>query len=782
MRNGFLFGYLFFLLLPLSARATGDDPRFTVVEEGNKKGLYDENGKLLIPIRYDDLGWSEGSPQVYHRVIGFREKGRWGLIDVQNRRVCSPLFHWLAPHQDKLLIASRKKSERLKYGLINIKGEQVLAFRYAGLRSHGTQLIAAVSKGQRQAWGVINSEGEAFIGFAYAAIRPVSEARYAVRNEAGQEALFSTEGIALTAFQYDSISGFEHGLAITYQRGKQGAIDLTGTVRVAGQYQEVKIASPRSVSILPFDRWQAYTSANRLVRDYFFDDLQPVGVNLYRAKIGAAHTYISSTGAVVVPKQWSVARLRGDFAVVTDHQKYGVLRNQSTGPEQTRVIVPVAYDSVRTEGSFVIAGKRTNRPRVAPDSKPTFSWELFDAEGTLLSTYVYQEVGGLHEGRFAVRRKDQWGYLDSGGQEVIACQYQSATPFSEGQAMVSFQEGEGVIDTTGQWVVRPLRRNGGKVQLERVNDNLYIFCVTDRRPTDRRPTARQWGLIDQQGQDRYRTPHQLINNGNSLWERRDDGRYGLISYTGRRLLETRYDSVSALQEGKVYTYRREGRFGILSWDGRVLQGLNNNFEELQPMSEGFLGVRINGKYGFVDDWGRLRIANRYDSVTHFSSNMAAVKVMGKWGYINRSERLVVQPRFDCAYPFRGAVAVVKKKGKYGMVNAEGRTVVPTVYEQIVLTEGGRYLLHLNDPQRGKLMGLVSQTGQPLVHPKYASVVDLNNGFVMVGRNGKYGLLTEEGRSTIPMIHSRFIHDPHNEVYFSVTSPTWKTLKISSQDQ
>jgi hypothetical protein len=108
-------------------------------------------------------------------------------------------------------------------------------------------------------------------------------------------------------------------------------------------------------------------------------------------------------------------------------------------------------------------------------------------------------------------------------------------------------------------------------------------------------------------------------------------------------------------------------------------------------------------------------------------------------------------------------------------------VVPTVYEQITLTKGGRYLLHLNDPQRGKLMGLVSQTGQPLVHPKYASVVDLNNGFVMVGRNGKYGLLTVEGRPTIPMIHSRLIHDPYNEVYFSITSPAWKTLKVSSQE-
>lgn len=790
MLKRFFFCYLLILFLPpVSTQAAGNDPLFTVVEKGNKKGLYDENGKLLIPIRYDDLGWSEGDPLVYYKVIGFREGARWGVIDVQNRRLCQPLFHQLVPHQNKLLIAGRKKADHLEYGLINVKGEQALAFRYGSLRSHGAQLIASVEKSQHQAYGVINNEGEALIGFEYAAIRSVAEDRYAVRREAGQEALFSTEGEALTPFQYDSIAQFEHGLAITYQQGKQGVIDQAGAEQVASQYQRVKFASRRSVSVLPFDQWQAYTSANQLLRSYFFDDLQPVGVNLYRAKIGAASTYVNSTGEVIIPEEWSVAHLSKDFAVITDHQKYGVLSNQPRRVpdgrvrpgQEKRVVVPVAYDSIRIDGRFVVAGKRASGKRAsgkrAPEKqvsqgKTNFNWQLFDSQGTLLSTYVYQEMGTLHERRFAVKRKNHWGYLDPNGQEVIACQYQSATPFSGGRASVTFQEGPGVVDTAGQWVVQPLHWGGDKMQLDPVNENVYIFRVAGHRLE-----SSQWGLIDPQGRELYRTNHQLIDNGNSLWERSDNGRYGLVSYSGRQLLETRYDSVSALQEGKIYTYQREGQVGILSWDGRVLKDLNNNFEELQPMSDGFLGVRINGKYGFVDDWGRLRIANRYDSVARFSDNMAGVKMMGNWGYIDKAEHLLVQPRFDCAYPFRGTVAMVKKNGKFGLVNAEGRTVVPTVYERIALTEGGRYLLYLDDPQRGLLMGLVSESGNPLIHPKYESVEDLNNGFVMVGRKGKYGLLTVEGRPTIPMVHSRLIHDPHNEVYFSVTSPGWKTVKL-----
>lgn len=765
MRERFFLCCLLFLSPIALTHATGNDPLFTVVEKGNKKGLYDENGKLLIPIRYDDLGWSEGTPQVYYKVIGFREGAQWGLINIQNRRVCQPLFHHLLPHQDKLLIASRKKTDQLWYGLVNVKGEQVLSFRYQSLVSHGSQLIASFAKVQQLTYGVINNKGEALIGFKYTAIRPVAADRYAVRNVGGQEALFSNQGEALTLFQYDSIAQFEHALAVTYRQGKQGVIDRLGKEQVANSYQQVKVASQRSVSALPFDQWQAYTSTNHLIKTYAYETLQPVGVNLYQAKIGSVHTYINSIGEVIVPERWSVARLTEGFAVITDHQKHGVLSNLPG--QRNQIVVPVVYDSVRVEDGFIIAGKRLSA------NKASFDWQLFDPQGTLLSAYVYQEIGSLREHHFAVKRKNLWGYLDTRGQEVIACQYQSATPFSEHQASVSFQEGHGVIDTTGQWVISPLRRGDSKMQLEFINENAYVFCGAGDRLE-----AAQWGLMDRQGQEFYRTNHELIDNGNSLWERSADGRYGLVSYTGRQLLETRYDTVSTLQEGKVYTYQREGQWGIVSWDGRVLRDVNNNFEELHFMSDGFLGVRISGKYGFVDEWGRLRIANRYDSVTHFSNNMAAVKVMGNWGYIDKAEHLVVQPRFDGAYPFRGSVAMVRKNGKFGLVNAKGRTVVPVIYDRVQATRGGRYLLYLNDPQRGILMGLVSEAGDPLIHPKYESIEDLNNGFVIVGRQGKYGLLTTEGRSTIPMIHSRLVHDPFNEVYFSVSSPGWKTIKLT----
>ena len=773
MRQEFyLLLFLFFgWSLATVAHSSNDDPQFTVVEEGNKKGLFDEEGNVIIPIRYDDLGWSQGDGQVYEKVIGYRENNLWGLIGIKNKRICRPLFHHLLPYEDKQLIAAKRrgKSRELMYGLINVKGEQTLEFRYLYLSPHQHQLVASISKDQRAAFGIINEKGQAIVGFEYTNIHPVAEERYAVRNQQHKEALFDTKGEALTNFLYDSISQFHHRLAVTHLRGKQGLIDQNGKEQLPNQYRQVRVAADGSVEVLPFDQWQTYTRANKRIRRYAFDEMRAVGVNLYQVKVGSVETFVDSHGEVVVPEKWRVVRLNKDFAVLADRGKYGVLRNDTN--LGNRVVVPAEYDSIRIDHRYIVAGKKSTKAGTA-----CFGWQLFSQQGKLLTTYAYQDIGPMSEQRFAVKRKDHWGYVDTTGQEVIACQYMTATSFSHGHASVDFVSGQGVINTQGDWVVKPFKRGGAKLRLTRVNDNLYIFHTEAHRYE-----APQYGLVNSQGLEFYQTNHKLIDNGHSLWEKSDQGRYGLISYTGRRLLETKYDTISALQEGRIYTYEREGKYGILSWDGKVLQNLENNFQELHAMSDEFLGVKINGKYGFTDAWGRLRIANRYDSVTHFMSNMAAVKMLGRWGYINKSERLIVQPHFDRAYPFREKAAIVKKGQRYGMVNTQGQLVVPAVYDRIVPTAANRYLVYQNDPQRGALVGLVSKAGKPLIHPKYESIQDLNNGYVIGGRNGKYGLLTVEGRTTIPMVHKELIHDPYNEVYLSVTRPTWKKVELEKEE-
>ncbi len=751
----------FFLFFSLMTAAYGnDDHQFTIIKEGNKKGLFDADGKMIIPAIYDDLGWSKGLPQVFHKVLGYKENGYWGLINTKNQKITPPLFTSLQPFHDKLIIAGRKTTGKPAYfGLINHKGEQELEFRYHSLEKNNEDLMAYILEKNYPQYGVINRRGQALIGFNYRRIVPVSAQTYALYDQQQKAALFTTSGDALTSFAYDSIAPFEHHFAVVFRQGKQGVIREDGKLVVPVDYNRVKIDGAHKASVLPFGKWHVFTGENKPVREYTFETIRPAGMNLYQVEIGNIQTFVDLEGKALLPAQWRVVRLEGDFAVIAHQGKYGLLSHRQ---DSSRILLQPEYDSLILDGASILAGKQ--------NTSGDYAWSLFDEAGNKLSYYVYQDIRKKSEGYFPVKRKNYWGYLNEKGEETISCQYLAAEPFRQQRAKVDFMDGQGVIDTQGNWVIKPFKYNGATLHLARIHDDLFIFG-TQRHHYQ----VAKYGLVNQEGEEIYVSDYPLIDNGSSVWERNDQGKYGLVSYEGRRLLPTRYDTISALQEGVAYTFSKDGKSGILGKEGNMLLDVKNNFQELFPISEQYFGVKIDGKFGFVDTLGRLRIANRYDSITHFVSGMAAVSLMGRWGYINKMEHIVVQPQFDRAYPFEGRLAIVKKADKLGMVDKRGMTVVPVAYDRILPAKEDRFLVVKEN--QGQKMGLISQTGTLLIYPKYDRLEDLGNGYVIATRGEKYGLLTIDGRSTIPLIYDDLICDPYNKVYLALESKGWQTIDL-----
>jgi hypothetical protein len=507
------------------------------------------------------------------------------------------------------------------------------------------------------------------------------------------------------------------------------------------------------------------TGENKKIRSYTFEDIEPTGVDLYRIKLGNLATFVNNEGAPVLSESWQISSLQNDFAVLKKGTKYGVMVGAKSGSK--KIILDTIYDTLFIDGERLMAASELDGG--------AYSWAMYDAAGTKLTSYVYQDIKTGSEGRFAAKRKGYWGFLDENGEEVIPCQYLSVRSFSHDRASVDFIDGQGVIDTEGNWTIKPFKYKGASLSLDRIHDDLYVFSTT---PHGYEPA--RYGLVNSEGKEIYVSQYALQNNGHTVWEKNNQGKYGLVSYEGKRILETKYDTISALQEGVIYTFQKDGHYGVMNRDGHILVDLDNNFQELYEMSNHFLGVKIEDKFGFVDTLGRLRIANRYDSITHFESNMAAIKLLGRWGYINRSETLVVQPHFEKAYPFVEGLAVVRRDGKFGMVNKKGETVVPTEYDKIMPAKHNRFTVELSKDDGEKQVGLVSEEGMQLIYPKYDSLKDLGNGFVIISRNGRYGLLTTNGMSTIPLKYDNLKYDPYNDLYLALEEQGWKSLDINVQ--
>lgn len=713
---------------------------YSIVEKNNKKGLADQNGAIIIPASYDDLGWSDGEPKVIANIIGYKENGLWGLINTKNSKVTEPLYREVSPFSVNLIMAARKVSRKniISYGVINTKGRTVIPFNYQILIPHGEFIIGAYLKDDKVDYGVIDLRDNVVLPFEYSQIRPLSKTKISVTNSEGKVALFDIRGLKIIDFGLDSISDFKENKAYIYQNGKKGIVDLEGNLIVHPNYKSI-VEESHGYRGIRFPEWQLLNGNNKLVQKYEFDQMVPVHKGLFSVKLGNKAALMDLGESYLTPMVRKIDSVSRGLAIFSKNHKKGLVSLEG------KVLIKPEYDSIVVQESFISALK---------DSLQVF-WTVFDTTGVPLSKSRYQKVKKEASGLLPFKRNDHWGYMSKAGHEIIPNQYEDAEPFKGLVAKARFLGSEGVINTQGDWVVNPWHEY---VQI--IEDDLFFFR-----------TGVKNGLLSRINKEVYNTENLLTPINSGYIEKNAEGKLGLLNAKGKVILEVVHDYISDLQGDTVYIFQKENKYGIITKSGKVKVGLNNDFQELHPLSDNYLGVKINNRYGFVDINGALRISNQYDSIGYYTENLAPIKLRGNWGYIDKIERLIVQPAYDKAFSFSDGLAIVKKNNKYGLINREGKLVLPLEFDKLEKTAGKRYLCY-----QGDKVGLASEQGRLLIYSRYDEIEDLANGFVIIKRQDKYGLMTVNGVDTIPMIFESLIYDSFNDLYLGKKSAEWVSIK------
>ena len=96
------------------------------------------------------------------------------------------------------------------------------------------------------------------------------------------------------------------------------------------------------------------------------------------------------------------------------------------------------------------------------------------------------------------------------------------------------------------------------------------------------------------------------------------------------------------------------------------------FDEYCSFEEDSAPIIKNGKYGFIDRKGKMKIEPQYDLQIAFVEGLASVDKNGKSGYINTAGEVVIPFIYDITYPFDDGLAVVVKDNKQGVIDKKGR--------------------------------------------------------------------------------------------------------------
>jgi WG containing repeat len=704
-----------FILLFVGCVFSSEASPYKLFEQNGKVGIKNDRGQVVIPPAFEALGWSDGSFSVIGETTGYRVQNHWGLINLKKEFITPAEFEELVYQGGEFVVARKQLNPAsTKSGCINLRGEIILPFVYDGIKVNGLRAIVFNLVGSRFSYGLTNMKNEVLIPLLYKDIQSLGTLRYAVENREGKIALFSESGTVVSDFTIDSLSTFYKGYSIIHEHGLQGLIDREGVMKVPARYQSIKIEEDgRVLGKLPGE-WIYLDGQNRVLTRILADDLLPVSNKRTIIKSGNKFGLVDDLHQPLLPTEWdSLSELEDDLFLAKRSDRWGVIRSTS------ELQVPVVYDTLQ----FYEGGYRA--------FLKTSGCLLLDRSGTVKTAKAYRSIQEFDSSTWKVRNGIYWGLLDQEGNEVVHCVFDSIGDRTSNLVAVKFKGLYGIIDLQGNWIIAPQR-----YPIRLANDTRYLLIQPGNS-----------FLKSMDGKVIYFTSYPVEFKEKYWIEHLPNGTQNKLSYDGLKIMieEKPQIKTSATQ---------------VSVPG------------LFQMNEGLQGVRRNGKYGFVDAKGKLRIANRYDSIGAFQDGLAPVKLIGMWGFINSADKIVIQPNFESVSPFVNGLSIVQRSARMGLIDQRGQVVLPLRYEHIGRLSTGKFLLKAN-----RLLGVAHQNGTIEIEPRFDQLNVLENGQLLVKQAQKWGLISSSGLDIIPMQYDKLQFDPLKNQYLAFHKSEWRVLDI-----
>jgi len=256
---------------------------------------------------------------------------------------------------------------------------------------------------------------------------------------------------------------------------------------------------------------------------------------------------------------------------------------------------------------------------------------------------TYDDVSAFIEGYCAVKKKDKFGFVNTSGKLVIDCNFKKVSSFCDGFAAVVDQEDMiYFIDTDGNKAIAT-SKDSGYTEFGMISDGVMTAVLNGKYIYLDKSFNKLFGDYD------FATAMNkvaAVKNGSS-WE--------IIDKDGKTVGNKKYEDVIIDENG--YACRKNrlfvkdgGGYKMLDTAGNVV--LDQVFEDARLFSSGTLAaVKINDRWGFVDQNGSIIIEPKYDEARSFSYGLAAVKIAGKWGFIDETGEIKINAEFYDAKDF-----------------------------------------------------------------------------------------------------------------------------------
>jgi hypothetical protein len=514
--------------------------------------------------------------------------------------------------------------------------------------------------------------------------------------------------------QFDEAWVFIHGSAVVKTDGEYGLINKTGDWIVEPVYDSVFPFSPDCFIILQDSLYGfAEHGTGKILIAPQYEQVYNYTMNLCVVQKGRALGVVNSKGELTCPPQLQDLReMLGPLAVVvqsdTTDEMAMLLNIIDGGAVKTGLmnrngefVVPCRYDEIFDDMQngfyypFVRADEYVNDSVIGDVPVMIGLYGIADTTGKIITEPLFEEMPVYGDGMFRVRVNGKYGYADSTGKMVLPPLWEFAVAFSEGKAMVSAYGNSSIIDKSGKALATNLGDGAG----------MYRFF------------------------------------SNRVRCRSNDGLYGYMDPSGKRVIPPTYDSGDDFIDGAAIV-GKGNKYGLIDTMGNFI--VQPEFEFMFSLGDGLYKVKdTEGKAGVINSKGEVIVAREYDDVFHLQKNYLMVEKDYLNGCFDITGRMIYPPESPLQLFFIEGKSIVSNDTKSGMIDTTGALLVPLEYDSI-----GYFYNGFTTVTKNGVYGAIDSTGKVVVQAKYTTLQPFVNAYAVFRLKGKYGYVNAKGEEVI----------------------------------
>jgi hypothetical protein len=551
---------ILFLILLTASLVIGQT--YESIEIDGKYGVINEQGDLVIPANYDEIG-SFGNG-----LFPAKKDSFWGFISVNNEIVV-PFENEMVSYFLEGIAFTQKDSV---YVLIDSTGRRINELDYSYVAFPFELPYIFVEQNRKQ--GIVNLQGENVIDCKYDNLRNIGEQLwcYQIDQKFG---LVNRVGKEITPPHYLSIDDFRCGLASVIKKTDNTysffAINNKGeeTISASGNYFDLNNGFKYII-----------TSYDENLQHYTFEVLNESNEFVFSRNCNRIYPFVEGRAIIehVIRKEFIDTLFEAE--VVTEIISQLEIVDTSGNVILSNSLGFIATEFAFSEGLLCVRNEE-------------FKYGFVDLNGKLVIPFEYDWAINFRNGIASVMKKTdvgetKWYYINKDNQRLFDKEFDYILPFSEGYASVFTNKGGILIDTTGRQVIRTKFD-----EIQGFSDGLCAVRKGDL-----------WGFINTKGKVVIKPEYGYINlhfnNGYAIVYEKEfripdyhNKNHTFLIDTKGKVLSSKYSSIKATKNPKLLevtkAYRTENGLvrnliGVINTDG--VEIIEPVYEEIRLMSDG----------------------------------------------------------------------------------------------------------------------------------------------------------------------------------------------------